>query len=71
MFGKIKDSELGIRLGYLERATVNPFFWLPIIYIPTVMHSFHKLNNSTSVQSIKPHSACQLHYPTPSKTKPK
>lgn len=29
MFGKIKDSELGMRLGYLKIAIFNLFFWLP------------------------------------------
>lgn len=33
MFGKIKDCELGMRLGYLKKAIVNPFFWLPHTYI--------------------------------------
>ena len=73
MFGKIKDSELGMRLGYLKIAIVNPFFWLPHTYISSYAFFPHKLNNFTlNEQTIMPHSACQLHYPMPSsKTKPK
>lgn len=46
MFGRIKDSELGVRWGYLRMAIADLHFWLPHTYISTVMHSFHnKLSN--------------------------